>query len=173
MATDDADDSATPAAPSRLMSDIPTPSSYAEAMNGRYAARWREAMTEEIKSLQEHGTWELIERSKLPSRRKPTKSKWVFRVKLNRDGSVERFKARFVVCGYSQVQGVDYTHCFSATLRSTSVRLLLALAAGLKLRLHHFDVKSAFTQSDIDHEIYVDPPADYVSRTRLAHLCLF
>ncbi|KAL1530689.1 hypothetical protein AB1Y20_001588 [Prymnesium parvum] len=131
MATDDTEDSVTPAAPSRLMSDVPTPSSYAEAISGRYASRWRDAMNEEIKSLQEHGTWELVERSKVPSRRKPTKSKWVYRVKLNRDG--------------------------------------------LKLCLQHFDVKSAFTQSDIDHEIYVDPPKGfevlgvYVDDIILAH----
>ncbi|KAL1510241.1 hypothetical protein AB1Y20_006566 [Prymnesium parvum] len=131
MATDDTDDVATPAAPSRVMSDIPTPSSYAEATNGRYASRWRDAMNEEIKSLQEHGTWELVERSKLPRGRKPTKSKWVYRVKLNRDG--------------------------------------------LKLCLQHFDVKNAFTQSDIDHEIYVEPAKGfevlgvYVDDIILAH----
>ncbi|KAL1510240.1 hypothetical protein AB1Y20_017708 [Prymnesium parvum] len=82
MATDDTDDVATPAAPSRVMSDIPTPSSYAEATNGRYASRWRDAMNEEIKSLQEHGTWELVERSKLPRGRKPTKSKFKDKITL-------------------------------------------------------------------------------------------
>ena len=78
--------------------------------------------------------------------------------RVNRDGSIERFKSRFVVCGYSQVKGVDYTHSFSATMRSTSFRILLALASGLKLKLEHFDVTNAFTQSEIDSEIYVDPP---------------
>ena len=66
-----------------------------------------------------------------------------------------------MVCGYSQVKGVDYTHSFSATLRATSMRLLLALAAGKKLKLEHFDVTNAFTQSDIDSEIYVEPPKGF------------
>ena len=76
-------------------------------------------------------------------------------------GSIDRFKSRFVVCGYSQVQGIDYTHSFSATMRATSFRLLLAISSGEKLRLEHFDVTNAFTQSEIDSDIYVEPPQGY------------
>ena len=79
-------------------------------------------------------------------------------IKVKRDGTIDRFKSRFVVCGYSQIQGVDYTQSFSATLRATSMRTLLALAAGESLSLEHFDVTSAFTQSDIDCDIYVVEP---------------
>ena len=50
------------------------------------------------------------------------------------------YKSRFVACGYSQVQGQDFTHSFSATLRSSSFRILLALAAGERLTLEHFDI---------------------------------
>ena len=71
-------------------------------------------------------------------------------IKYNRDGTIERFKSRFVACGYSQVEGEDYSHSFSATMRATSFRTILALAAGEKLPLEHFDVTNAFTQSDID-----------------------
>ena len=67
--------------------------------------------------------------------------------------------------GYSQIQGVDYTQSFSATLRATSMRTLLALAAGESLSLEHFDVTSAFTQSDIDCDIYVEPPKGYPMKT--------
>jgi len=63
-----------------------------------------------------------------------------------------------VVCGYSQVKGVDYTKSFSATLRSSSLRTMIALAAGQKLKLEHFDVTNAFTQLEIDSDIYIDPP---------------
>ena len=93
--------------------------------------------------------------SQVPAGRKITKSRWCFTVKYLRDGSIERFKARFVACGYSQIKGVDFTNTFSATLRATSFRTLLAMAAGLRLKLEHFDVTSAFTQADIDAEIYV------------------
>ena len=59
-------------------------------------------------------------------------ARWCYDVKYKRDGTIERFKARFVACGYSQIFGKDFTHTFSATLRATSFRLFLAIAAGRK-----------------------------------------
>ena len=94
-------------------------------------------MDVEIKDLLKHDTWELIPRNQVPKSHKVAKSKWVYRIKMNKDGSIERFKSRFVVCGYSQVKGVDYTHAFSATMLATT---------------------NAFTQSEIDKVIYVEPP---------------
>ena len=146
-----------------IVSDIIIPRSYEEAMKSRYAHRWKEAMDIEMKSLLEHNTWELIDKSNVPSNKNIAKSKWCYTVKYNRDGSIERFKARFVVCGYSQVQGQDYTEAFSATLRATSFRMLMAIAAGEKLRLEHFDVKNAFTQANIDADIYVTAARGYES----------
>ena len=135
-----------------------TPSKYDEAVNGPQGKEWKAATDLEIQTLTELGTWEKVSRSKIPKGRKALKSKWVFKIKYARDGSIERFKARFVVCGYSQVQGRDYTHAFSATLRSTSFRTLLAIASGNGLKLEHFDVTNAFTQADIgDSDIWVEP----------------
>lgn len=144
-----------------LLTDIVTPNTYKEAIASRHAERWRDSMNKEITDLLKHSTWELVRRKDVPAAHNITKSRWVYKVKLNRDKSIERFKSRFVVCGYSQVKGVDYTHSFSATLRATSFRLLLALAAGEQLKLEHFDVTNAFTQSDIDSEIYVEPPPGF------------
>ena len=95
-------------------------------------------MQKEIKDLLIHDTWEPVARSSVPSGRKVTKSKWVYTIKYNRDGSIERFKSRFVACGYSQVEGQDFTHSFSATMRSTSFRTLLAEARSIRRdqRLH-------------------------------------
>ena len=143
------------------LSDILTPSTYDEAIKSRHALRWRESMDIEIKDLLKHDTWELVPRNLVPKTHKVAKSRWVYKVKMNKDGTIERFKSRFVVCGYSQVKGVDYTHSFSATMRATSFRLLMALATHDKLRLEHFDVTSAFTQSEIDKIIFVDPPKGY------------
>ena len=88
-------------------------------------------MNTEITDLLKHTTWKVVDQSEADkANRKVTKSRWCYTIKLHRDGSIERFKARFVVCGYSQVKGEDYTHAFSATLRATSFRLLMAMAAG-------------------------------------------
>ena len=147
--------------PEDIMADCPTPNTYQQAIDSRQAERWKESMSKEITDLMKNETWELVRRSKIPKSHKVAKSKWVYKIKLNKDGSIERFKSRFVVCGYSQIKGIDYTHSFSATLRATSFRLLMALAAGERLKLEHFDVTNAFTQSDIDSEIYVEPPRGF------------
>ena len=147
------------------MSDVPIPKDYNEAINSKVRLRWISAMEEEIKSLITHDTWELVSIDDVPRDRKIVKSRFVYTIKYNRDGTIERYKARFVACGYSQVKGIDYANTFSATLRSTSFRLLLSIASGKKLTLDHFDVKNAFTQSDIDAEIYVEaPPGKFVSK---------
>ena len=86
----------------------------------------------------------------------------MYKVKTRRDGTIERFKSRFVVCGYSQRQGLDYDRAFSATMRASSFRTLLAIAAGKKLRLVHFDVSNAFTQANLDDvDLFVEPPPGF------------
>ena len=122
-------------------------------------------MIKEITDLIKHDTWELVCIDDVPSNRKIVKSRFVYTIKYNRDGTIERFKSRFVACGYSQVKDIDYSETFSATLRHTSFCLLMAIAAGKKLNLDHFDVTSAFTQSNIDAEIYVEaPPGNFTPK---------
>ena len=154
------------------LSDILTPTTYEDAIKSRHASRWRESMNLEIEDLLKNDTWDLVPRDQVPRTHKIAKSRWVYRVKVNKDGSIERFKSRFVVCGYSQVKGVDYTHSFSATMRATSFRILMALATHDKLKLEHFDVTSAFTQSEIDKVIYVEPPKGYPQRTHDGTSCV-
>ena len=120
-------------------------------------------MQEEIDALLRNGTWDLVSRfDKRLKGRRPTKSRWVYTIKYNRDGTISRFKSRFVVCGYSQRQGVDYDRAFSATLRATSFRTLLSIAAGRKLRLMQLDVSNAFTQANMDDvDLFVEPPRGF------------
>ena len=139
-------------------SDIPLPQNYDEAVTSHLRDRWIASMEKEISNLIKHDTWELVSIDDVPRDRKIVKSRFVYTIKYNRDGTIERFKSRFVACGYSQVEGFDYSETFSATLRSTSFRLLMAIAAGRALTVEHFDVTSGFTQSKIDAEIYVEPP---------------
>lgn len=135
---------------------IPIPKTYEEAMASRWAKQWKEAMEREMQGLMENNTWTAVDENKLKGRR-PIKSKWVYTVKYNRDGTVERFKARFVACGYSMIQGIDYDRSFSATLRSTSFRMVCGLAAREGFTMEHLDVKNAFVQSEIDEgrDVYV------------------
>ena len=140
----------------------PIPNGFEEASISPDSERWWESMHKEITDLLRHDTWDLVSRSTLPKGRKPTKSRWVYTIKYTKDGTIERWKSRFVVCGYSQVQGFDYDRAFSATLRSTTFRTLLAMCAGNKLKVEHFDVTNAFTQADIDDvDIWVEPPKGF------------
>ena len=146
------------------LDSIDIPKTFEDAENSRFSERWRGAMLKEITELLRNKTWEPVDRSDVPPGRKIIKSRWVFDLKFLRDGTIERFKARFVACGYSQVYGKDYTHTFSATLRATSFRLFLAIAAGRKLQVDQFDVTNAFVQSELDTELYVEPPKGFITK---------
>ena len=150
--------------PSQL-SKIPCPVRYEETQKSPLRERWNKSMQDEYSALMENDTWEQISRNDPRLRgRKPTKSRWVYAYKFDRFGAISRFKARFVVCGYSQKQGVDYERAFSATLRGTTFRTLLAVAAGKKLKLMQIDVSNAFTQAELDdYEVFVEPPKGFES----------
>jgi len=70
-------------------------------------------------------------------------------------------KARLVACGYSQVEGQDYTEVFAATLRAASFRLFCCLVAAWDWETDQIDAVKAFTQSDVDTEIYVEMPEGF------------
>ena len=129
--------------------------SWHEAMNGPYKEKWREACQEEMKSLLENGTWDIVE---LPPDQKAIGSRWIFRVKRNSDGSIERFKARLVAKGYNQWPGFDYEETFASTMRYASLRTVLALSALEGLHLRSIDISSAFLNGDIDCDIYMKQP---------------
>jgi hypothetical protein len=109
-------------------------------------------MREELNAIEENGTWEL---TGLPPDREAISLNWVFKVKRNEQGAMVRHKARLVVKGYSQCQGIDYEEVFAPVARLEVVRLLLALAADQQWEVHHMDVKSAFLNGDLAEEVYV------------------
>ena len=98
--------------------------SAAEALSGKDRNKWKEAMASEMQSLKENGVYELVE---IPKGKKVVKSKWVFKVKTDSEGNVDKLKARVVAKGYSQVEGVDYDQTFSPTVRFESIKGLVAL----------------------------------------------
>ncbi|CAI7798074.1 unnamed protein product, partial [Closterium sp. NIES-53] len=127
---------------------------------------WREAMDAEIKAHESRDTWVLIDRATIKGRR-ILFGKWVFRVKTASDGTVERFKARWVVRGYDQRHVIDFDQTFAPVSRHTSIRILLAIAAARHLPLRHIDVKNAFLYALVDAVIYVEQPHTYGSSNEL------
>ncbi|TYK07902.1 Cysteine-rich RLK (RECEPTOR-like protein kinase) 8 [Cucumis melo var. makuwa] len=86
---------------------------------------WRNAMIEEMTTLDDSGTWDLISRL---ARKKTIGCKWVFAVEVNHDGTVAQLKARLVAKGYAQINGTDYSDTFSPIAKLTSIRLFLSMA---------------------------------------------
>ena len=104
-------------------------------------------------------TWDLVE---LPADRKRIGSKWVFRVKHKSDGTVDRFKARFVAKGYAQAYGIDYKDTFSRVVKFTSIRTILAFAAQEGLIAQQINVVTAFLNGHLEEEIYIEQPEGFV-----------
>ena len=127
-------------------------------MSAPDADRWKEACNTEILTLIANGTWELVE---LPQDTKVVQPGWVFKVKLNPDNTVERYRSRLVAKGYSQRPGYDYTKVFAPTFRPAPLRLIIALAAKEGFKMRSVDISSAFTYGELDEVIYMKQPKGY------------
>ena len=103
--------------------------------------------------IEKNGTWQLVQR---PLDRKVIGVKWVFRTKLNADGSINKYKARLVVKGYAQIFGVDFSETFAPVARLDTIRLLLAVAAQKGWKVFQLDVKSVFLNGFLKKEIFVE-----------------
>lgn len=132
--------------------DIPT--TYDEAINCKNGDKWKEAIREELQSLEENKTWKLIDKRN----EKTVTSKWVFCVKRNSDGEIERYKARLCARGFTQTKDIDYKETFSPTTRYDSIRIILSLAARENYELQQFDVKTAFLHGELLEDVYMEVP---------------
>ena len=115
-------------------------------------------MQAEVAALKANGTWKLM---KAPEGRKTVKSRWQFRAKKDKDGNIEKFKARIVAKGFTQVKGIDYKETFAPTAKMKSVRSLLAVSAKRKWKVMQDDVPSAYLKSDLVEEIYMQLPEGF------------
>ena len=118
----------------------------------------------ELEALECTSTWELVP---LPPGAVPITCKWVFKVKTRSDGSVERYKARFVAHGFQQEQSRDYDETFAPVAHMTTVRTLIAVAAVRHWSLFQLDVKNAFLHDDLQQEVYMHPPPGLPSPSSL------
>jgi hypothetical protein len=115
-------------------------------------------MDKEMRSLLENGTWELVER---PEGVKPIPMKWVYKVKQDAQGNVERYKSRLVAKGFLQKQGVDFEEVYAPMSKHTTLRAVLAIVAQQDLELHQLDVKTAFLDGELEEKIYMQQPQGY------------
>ncbi|CAI5951353.1 unnamed protein product [Closterium sp. NIES-65] len=137
--------------------DIPTPRSYAEAVEGPYSSQWQAAMDAEMASWKSTGTY--VDAVPHPGAN-IVSGMWIFRVKRP-PGSPPVFKARYVARGFSQRQGVDYFQTFSPTSKMTTLRVLLHIAAQRDYELHSLDFSTAFLQGSLHEEIWLRRPPGF------------
>ncbi|CAI7818186.1 unnamed protein product, partial [Closterium sp. NIES-53] len=131
------------------------PGTLKEALESSDAEEWKKAMESELKSIEENGTWELVE---LPEGRKAITSKWLFKIKSDADGKIERYKSRLVAKGYQQKEKVDYKELFAPVVKPTTLRTLLAGAAIKGWVVKQMDVTTAFLNGVLEEEILMAQP---------------
>ncbi|CAI7741460.1 unnamed protein product [Closterium sp. NIES-53] len=133
------------------------PSTIEQALGGGHREKWHEAMDRELKALQERNTWKVVPIGVARNKTILT-GKWVFRVKTKASETIDKFKARWVVRGFDQEHGRDFTETFAPVNRHTSLRILLAIAAMNWKKLCQIDVANAFLYTPVDNEIFVEHP---------------
>ena len=134
------------------------PECYQEAVNSEDRLQWIKAMNSEMDSLANNQTWELAD---LPADAKAIPCKWVYRLKTNPDGSIDKYKARLVAKGFNQRKGLDYSQTFSPVARLSTIRSILSVAASEKMHLKQFDVSTAFLYGELRETVYMQQPEGY------------
>lgn len=151
-----------------LLTEDGEPSNIHEASNSPDASMWKTAMQEEIEALHKNKTWELVP---LPPGRKAIGNKWVYKIKRDSNDQIERYRARLVVKGYAQKEGIDFNEIFSPVVRLTTIRIVLAMCATLDLHLEQLDVKTAFLHGDLEEEIYMLQPEGFAEKGKENLVC--
>ena len=146
-----------------VVSQMREPLTYEEAINSPDAELWKEAIGKELNSHASNGTWALVDR---PAGRNIVTNKWVFKIKRNADGTVERYKARLVARGFTQVEGEDFVDTFAPVVPMKTLRSFIATAAKRNYLVHQMDVETAYLNGVLREEIFMTIPKG-VSGTHL------
>lgn len=133
------------------------PETFADVLQSKQKDHWISAMNEELKAISDQKVFVEHNRSKLPPRSLLVKSRWVFNVKSEVDGS-EKFKARLVAKGFTQSKGDNYVENYAPVMKDNTMRMMLALAVINKWKIKQMDAKNAFLNGNIDYDTYLIPP---------------
>ncbi|KAE8725120.1 Polyadenylate-binding protein 7 [Hibiscus syriacus] len=150
-----------------LLTDNGEPECYDEAMQVEDSVKWESSMKDEMDSLMSNQTWELAE---LPPGKKALHNKWIYMIKEEHDGS-KRYKARLVVKGFQQKEGIDYNEIFSPVVKLSTIGLVLKIVAVENLHLEQLYVKTTFLHGDLEEEIYMRQPEGFIEADKKNLVC--
>ncbi|KAJ1518865.1 hypothetical protein ONE63_011517 [Megalurothrips usitatus] len=134
------------------------PQSYEEAIESHHTKEWKKSMREEMENMKKHEAWEIVPR---PEKKNIIGSKWVYKIKKNENGDIVKYKSRLVGQGFSQVKGVDYKETYPPVLIKKSIKILLSIAVEKGFKTRHIDVLSAYLNSHIKEEVYMEQPKGF------------
>lgn len=140
------------------------PENYNEAVNGVKKKERLEAINEEMKSLERNNTWELVER---PENISVIDCNWVFQIKYDEKGNIQKYKVRLIARGFLQRKGINYSETYSPVANMTTIRVLIAVANHFKWVVYQMDVKTAFLNGYLYEEVYMSQPEGFVKDERL------
>ena len=126
-------------------------------------------MTEEIDNCHETSTWDIVP---YEEGMHVLGCRWVFRTKLNADGTLLKRRPRLVAKGYEQSEGIYYLDTFSPVVRTATIQAVLHTATVLQWDIRQFDVKYTFLHGDLHETVYMRQPAGFVDKDRPDHVCL-
>ena len=115
-------------------------------------------MQEEFDALLMNRTWDLVPR---PPHCNIVSGKWVFKHKFKADGTLERCKAHWVLCGFTQHPGIDFDETFSPVVKPATVRTVLSLALSRSWPIHQLDVKNVFLHGNLSETVYCSQPTGF------------
>lgn len=134
------------------------PKTYRQATRCPDHRQWQKGMQDEIDAVNANFTYKLVF---LPPNRRALRAKWVYRIKRGAMGEILRHKARWVVRGFEQREGIDFNETFASVVKPMSYRALFALAAAHDWEIHAMDVKTAFLYGTVEEDIYVEQPEGF------------
>jgi hypothetical protein len=120
-------------------------------------------MEAEYEALQANHTWDLVP---APPGANVVTGKWIFKLKLHADGSLERYKARYVLRGFTQRPGVYFDETFSSVVKPATIWTVLTLALARDWPVHQLDVTNAFLHGTLTETVYCTHPVGFVDPTQ-------
>jgi hypothetical protein len=116
-----------------------------------------------------NNVWDIVPR---PKGKSVVTSRWIYKIKHVADGSIEKFKARFVARGFFQKEKVDYEETFAPVAKYTSIRTIISLTSFMGWRIHQMDVKTVFLNGIIEEKVYIEKPQGFEVNGKESHVCM-